>query len=370
MSGPWGPVQRYFRGRARENRDELWNVACALVRIRVPPTRSPRRAMPVISVRDLRKTYHYTRRRRGFAGALRGLFDPDIRTIEAVSGISFGIEARERVAIIGPNGAGKSTTLKILSGILEPTSGDAEVLGLVPWRQRRALAYRIGVVFGQRSQLWAELPARDSFALLRRVYDQEPRTFALRQSMLVERFGISGILDQPVQRLSLGQRMRCEIVASLLHEPQLLFLDEPTIGLDITAKAAIRDFIRDHAREEGQTVLLTSHDTRDIELVCDRVIVISEGRIVVDQPTEQLRRQFLARKVVTLQSIAPAVVLDLPGVVRRPSDAHMSIFEVDTRVARVDQVIELALAQGGIEDVTIEDPPMEEVVREIYAAAR
>jgi ABC-2 type transport system ATP-binding protein len=325
--------------------------------------------MPVISVRDLRKTYRYTRRRRGFGGALRGLFNPDVRAIEAVSGISFEVEARERVAIIGPNGAGKSTTLRILSGILEPSSGGADVLGFVPWRQRRALAYRIGVVFGQRSQLWAELPARDSFALLRRVYDQESRTFVSRQSMLVERFGISGILDQPVQRLSLGQRMRCEIVASLLHAPQLLFLDEPTIGLDITAKAAIRDFIRDHAREEGQTVLLTSHDTRDIELVCDRVIVISEGRIVVDQPTEQLRRQFLARKVVTLQSIAPTVVLNLPGVVKRPSDAHTSVFEVDTRVARVDQVIALALAQGGIEDVTIEDPPMEEVVREIYASA-
>jgi ABC-2 type transport system ATP-binding protein len=326
--------------------------------------------MPVISVRDLRKTYRYTKRQRGFGGALKGLFVPDIQSIEAVSGISFEVEARERVAIIGPNGAGKSTTLKILSGILEPTSGAADVLGLTPWRERRALAYRIGVVFGQRSQLWAELPARDSFALLRRVYDQKPQTFAARQSMLVERFGLSAFLDQPVQRLSLGQRMRCEIVASLLHAPQLLFLDEPTIGLDITAKAAIRDFIRDHAREEGQTVLLTSHDTRDIELVCDRVIVISEGRIVVDQPTEQLRRQFLARKVVTLQSVAHAIVLDLPGVARRPSEAHTSIFEVDTRVARVDQVIELALAQGGIEDVTIEDPPMEEVVREIYASAR
>ncbi len=326
--------------------------------------------MPVISVRALRKTYRYTKRRPGFSGALKGLFTPDIKTIEAVSGISFEIQARERVAIIGPNGAGKSTTLKILSGILEPASGEADVLGLTPWRERRALAYRIGVVFGQRSQLWAELPARDSFALLRRIYDQEAGPFASRLAMLVERFGISAILDQPVQRLSLGQRMRCEIVASLLHAPQLLFLDEPTIGLDITAKAAIRDFIRDHAREEGQTVLLTSHDTRDIELVCDRVIVINEGRIVVDQPTELLRRQFLARKVVTLQSLAPTVILELPGVLRRPSEPHISVFEVDTRVARVDQVIELALAQGGIEDVTIEDPPMEEVVREIYAAAR
>src|SRR5258706_3879698 len=153
--------------------------------------------------------------------------------------------------------------------------------------------------------------------------------------------------------------MRCEIVASLLHAPKLLFLDEPTIGLAITAKAAIRDFIRDYTREEGQTVLLTSHDTRDIELVCDRVIVINEGRIVVDQPTEQLRRQFLARKVVTLQSVAPTIVLDMHGVLKRPSEPHTSVFDVDTRVARVDQVIELALAQGGIEDITIEDPPME-----------
>jgi ABC-2 type transport system ATP-binding protein len=163
--------------------------------------------------------------------------------------------------------------------------------------------------------------------------------------------------------------MRCEIVASLLHVPQLLFLDEPTIGLDITAKAVIRDFIREHAREEGQTVLLTSHDTRDIELVCDRVIVINEGRIVVDQPTVELRRQFLARKLVTLQSITPAISLSFEGVTRRPSEPHTSIFEVDTRVARVDEVIAAALAHGGIEDVTIEDPPMEEVVREIYAAA-
>jgi ABC-2 type transport system ATP-binding protein len=326
--------------------------------------------MSVISVRNLEKTYRFARRGRGFARGLTSLFAPEYQTVEAVRGISFEIAPRERVAIIGPNGAGKSTTLKILSGILEPSGGETDVLGFTPWRERRALAYRIGVVFGQRSQLWAELPARDSFSLLRRIYDQDEATFGSRLARLVERFGLEGILDQPVQRLSLGQRMRCEIVASLLHGPQLLFLDEPTIGLDITAKAAIRDFIRDHAREEGQTVLLTSHDTRDIELVCDRVIVINEGRIVVDQPTEQLRRQFLARKLVTLRSIAPSIALDFTGVTRRPSEPHTSVFEVDTRVARVDEVIAKALAEGGIEDVTIEDPPMEEVVREIYAAVR
>jgi len=323
----------------------------------------------VITVQDLRKQYRYAKRGRGLIGALRGAVAPEHQTIDAVDGISFEIAAGERVAIIGPNGAGKSTTLKILSGILEPTSGDARVFGLTPWRDRKALAYRIGVVFGQRSQLWGELPARDSFALLRRIYDQDAAAFARRLDSLVERFDVGDLLGQPVQRMSLGQRMRCEIIASLLHAPSLLFLDEPTIGLDITAKAAIRDFITENARDEGQTVVLTSHDTRDIELVCDRVIVINAGRIVVDQPTDQLRRLFLGRKLVTLQSTAPRIVIDLPGIVVRPSVPHTSIFEVDTRLVRVEQVIAAALKDGGIEDITIEDPPMEEVVREIYASS-
>jgi ABC-2 type transport system ATP-binding protein len=256
----------------------------------------------------------------------------------------------------------------MLSGVLEPTSGTAEVLGLTPWRQRRALAYGIGVVFGQRSQLWDELPARDAFALLRRIYDQDADTFRRRLGELTERFGLADLLDQPVQRLSLGQRMRCEITASLLHGPRLLFLDEPTIGLDITAKAAIRDFIREQSRQSGQTVVLTSHDTRDIELVCERVIVINEGRLVVDQPVAELRRKFLGRKVVTIRSAAPDMAVDLPGVCRRPSEAHTTVLEVDTTRIRIEQVIATALAQGGIDDVAIEDPPMEDVIHEIYAA--
>jgi ABC-2 type transport system ATP-binding protein len=318
---------------------------------------------PVITVQDLSKTYSYRRRGKGLTGFLRS---ERVET-RAARAISFTVEAGERVAIIGPNGAGKSTTLKMLSGILSPSGGRAEVLGLDPSRQRRLLAYRIGVVFGQRTQLWTELPARDSFALLRRIYDQPQDLFARRLADLTERFGIGDILGQPVMRMSLGQRMRCEIVASLLHGPNLLFLDEPTIGLDITAKAAIRDFIREQASAEGQTVLLTSHDTRDIELVCDRVIVINAGRIVVDQPTAELRRRFLGRKLVTLQSLAPQLNLELAGVTRRPSEDHTTILEVDTRQVRVEQVIAAALALGGVEDVTIEDTPMEEVIADIYA---
>lgn len=319
--------------------------------------------VPAISVRNLRKRYSYARRGRGLAGA----FSSQQVTIDAVAGVSFDIAPGERVAVIGPNGAGKSTTLKMLSGVLEPTEGAAEVLGLVPWRDRKALAYRIGVVFGQRSQLWGELPARDSFSLLRRIYDQEEGVFSRRLGELSERFSLGELMDQPVHRMSLGQRMRCEIAASLLHGPELLFLDEPTIGLDVTAKAAIRDFVREHARDHGLTVVLTSHDTRDIELVCERVIVVGQGRIVVDQPTDQLRRRFLGRKVVTLQSSGAGVSLDLPGVTRRPSAQHTTILEVDTGLTRVEQVIAAAFAQGGIEDVTIEDPPMEEVIHDIYA---
>ena len=321
---------------------------------------------PAITARNLCKRYSYAKRGRGLAGA----FSSQQVTIEAVAGVSFDIAPGERVAIIGPNGAGKSTTLKMLSGILEPTAGDAQVLGLVPWRERKALAYRIGVVFGQRSQLWGELPARDSFALLAKIYDQDAAVARRRLGELSERFALAELMDQPVNRMSLGQRMRCEITASLLHGPQLLFLDEPTIGLDVTAKAAIRDFVREHARDHGLTVALTSHDTRDIELVCERVIVIGEGRIVVDQPTDQLRRRFLGRKVVTLQSASAEVCLDLPGVSRRSAAAHNTVLEVDTRVTRVEQVIAAALAQGGIEDVTIEDPPMEEVIHDIYSGGR
>jgi ABC-2 type transport system ATP-binding protein len=322
---------------------------------------------PAITVQELRKTYRFAKRKGGVLGSLAGLFKPEYVEVAAVGGVSFEIAAGERVAIIGPNGAGKSTTLKMLSGVLEPSGGAAEVLGLTPWLQRRRLAYEIGVVFGQRSQLWTELPVRDSFTLLRRVYDQPAAAFARRRDALVERFGVGGLMDQPVNRLSLGQRMRCEVVAALLHGPRLLFLDEPTIGLDVTAKAAIRDFIREQSLQEGQTVVLTSHDTRDIELVCERVIVINAGRIVLDEPTDQLRRR-IARKLVTLQSQAPRLDLDMPGVTRRPSEPHTTLLEIDTRQARVDAVIAAALALGGIEDVTVEDPPMEEVVHEIYAA--
>jgi ABC-2 type transport system ATP-binding protein len=323
-----------------------------------------------ILVRDLRKQFRYARPGRGLAGNLRAVLFPTFDSIDAVASLSFAISPGERVAVIGPNGAGKSTTLKMLTGILEPTSGTVLVHGLTPWRDRKALAYRIGVVFGHRSQLWSELPVRDSLTLLQSIYDQNIDVFRPLLQLLVERFALGPLMDQPVNRLSLGQRMRCEIVASLLHGPSTLFLDEPTIGLDITAKATIRDLIKEHAREAGQTVVLTSHDTRDVELVCDRVIIINAGRIVIDQPIAELRRRYLAHKIVAIQSARTHIVLDLPGLTHRPAEPHKTIIEVDTSRVRIEQVIAAAVAQGGIEDITIEDPPMEEVIHAIYAAAR
>jgi ABC-2 type transport system ATP-binding protein len=321
---------------------------------------------PVIRIEKLAKQFSY-RTQRSLMQRLRGE-GTALRTVEAVADISFTVQPGERVAIIGPNGAGKSTTLKMLTGVLEPTGGAADVLGFTPWRDRRRLAYRIGVVFGQRSQLWAELPARDSFALLRHIYDLDQTRFDRSLADIVERFGLGDLLERPVGRMSLGQRMRCEIAASLLHEPELLFLDEPTIGLDVTAKAAMRDFIRDQARDTGQTVLLTSHDTQDIELVCSRVIVINAGRIVVDQPTDQLRRLYLARKRLTVISTSPRTAPALPGIAQLGSEPHRLVLEVDTAKARMEHVIAAVLAGGGVEDISIEDPPMEEVIREIYAA--
>lgn len=322
---------------------------------------------PVILVENLRKAYRLPKPRRWDEGLSHWLFPGETR-LDAVAGVSFEIAEGERVAVIGPNGAGKSTILKMLTGILEPDGGSALVHGVAPWRERKTLAYRIGVVFGQRSQLWGELPVRDSFALLRHVYDRDAQIFAFRQNALIERFGLGPVLDQPAGRLSLGQRMRCELVASLLHDPSTLFLDEPTIGLDITAKSALRDLIKEQARREGQTVVLTSHDTRDMELVCERVIIIGDGRIVIDEPIESLRRQYLGRKLVTLQSTLSEINIDLPGLKVRESEPHRAVIEVDTRRTPIEHVIATALTLGGIEDVTIEDPPMEEIIREIYAA--
>src|SRR5512135_2484796 len=233
--------------------------------------------MPAIVVRELRKTFTAKRKAAGLSGSLRAIFHPELQTIEALRGISFEMEPGELLGLIGPNGAGKSTTIKILTGILYPSSGEAQVLGLVPWKQRRQLAYQIGTVFGQRPQLWYHLPAIDTFYLFGKIYELEDRAIRQRIGFLTEAFEIQDLLETPVRKLSLGQRMRCEVAASLLHRPRLLLLDEPSIGLDVVAKQRIRDIVRRMNELEGVGVLLTSHDAGDIEALCRRVIVINHG---------------------------------------------------------------------------------------------
>ena len=318
-----------------------------------------------IELHGLRKVFKV--RERG--GVLRNLVRPRTRDVVAVDDVSFRIEPGERVAFVGPNGAGKSTTLKVLSGILHPTGGEARVLGLVPWEQRKRLAYRIGTVFGQRSQLWQHLPAADTLRLLARVYDLDDATYRRRLGDLVDAFDLGPLLEKPVRQLSLGQRMRCEIAASLLHGPEVLFLDEPTIGLDVTAKATIRDLVRDSSQRDGSTVLLTSHDTGDMERVCDRVLVIHQGSILLDRPIADLRRTYIRRKVVTLLTAEASVDLQLPGVTLVAQAPHRTVLEVDVEKTPIEAVVQAALKASRLRDLTVEDPPMEEIVQLIYARA-
>lgn len=236
-----------------------------------------------VNVENLRKAYVVQKR--------RGLFRVKTQVL-SVDDISFCVPEGQAVAFIGPNGAGKSTTIRMLTGILTPTGGHADVLGFVPWKERAKLAFQIGAVFGQRSQLWYHLPASDTFDLLAKVYNLGKHDYNRRRSLLVDRFELGAFLDIPVRRLSLGQRMRAEVAASLLHRPRLLMLDEPTIGLDIHARQQLRALIREWNCDEGLTVFLTSHDTGDIESVAERVMIINHGKLVLDDRVDNLRKQY------------------------------------------------------------------------------
>jgi ABC-2 type transport system ATP-binding protein len=322
-----------------------------------------------IEIEGLSKVFALRERAPGLRAALRQLWAPVTREVRAVDDVSFRIARGERVAFVGQNGAGKSTTIKMLAGVLQPSAGSARVAGLSPWRERGALSYRIGTVFGQRTQLWYHLPVADSFELLMHVYDQGGDAYRVRRAALIEAFGIGPHLGKPVSQLSLGERMRCEIVASLLHAPDVLFLDEPTIGLDVAAKATIREVLRSQSLEHGRTLLLTSHDTGDMERVCERVIVIHHGRLVLDQPLAELRRSHIRKKRVVLQIGARELGLELPGVRVVRAVPHRVELEVELALTAVDALLQAVLRATQVLDVTIEDPPLDEIVHAIYRAA-
>jgi ABC-2 type transport system ATP-binding protein len=301
--------------------------------------------------------------RRSWRAALRG--EPRKEVI-AVGDISFVIAAGERVAFIGPNGAGKSTTLKMLTGILQPSGGKAHVTNLVPWLSRRELALRLGVVFGQRSQLWYHLPVNDSFDLLARIYGVDKPSYLAQRERLVAAFDVGALLNRPVAQLSLGQRIRCEVVAALLHRPQVLLLDEPTIGLDVTSKAALRDHLNALSREQGTTVLLTSHDTGDIEKICERVIVIDHGHVLLDQSLESLKREFLQHRSIVVVTEDEKPAFALPGTKAAPDGPYRLLVDVDTRLTSLERVIASLLERLKVRDLVIDHPPLEEIVRAIY----
>jgi ABC-2 type transport system ATP-binding protein len=323
--------------------------------------------MSAISVQRLSKSFRSKVRPEGLGSSLKSLIAPSYREVEAVREVSFEVEEGEVVAFLGPNGAGKSTTIKMLTGILRPSSGYCSVLGLDPSRQRTALARSIGAVFGQRSQLWFHLPPSDSFRLLGAVYEIEPEVLARRVPELVERFGIGPYMDMPVRKLSLGERIRCEIAASLLHAPKVLFLDEPTIGLDLVVRREVRALLSEIARRDGTTVFITSHDLGDIERVCKRAIIIHHGGVVVDESMKELRHRSLSRKFIGVKYASP-VDFELGGLkpVKRTETA--ASYVVDTNEHRLPEVLRALVGRGELEDLTVEDEALEDIIARIYAA--
>ncbi len=289
--------------------------------------------------------------------------------VEAVQGISFALEAGERLAYIGPNGAGKSTSIKMLTGILHPTGGTAQVLGLVPWKQRRQLAMRIGTLFGQRSQLWFQLSPRETLTLLGRIYRLSRAETTARIAMLADLLDAADLLDRPVRTLSLGERMRCELAASVLHEPEILFLDEPTIGLDLIAKSRFRDLVLRLNEERSTTIFLTSHDVSDIEQVARRVIVINHGQLIYDDRVSRMRRELLRTRLIDVRFETPPASIDIEGARLVKLSGPGAKLEVDTEVRSIRAVLDDLLDRYEVADISVTEPPLEDVITHIYGQA-
>jgi ABC-2 type transport system ATP-binding protein len=319
--------------------------------------------MTQIIAEDLTKTFRVAHRGEGVAGFLRRRW----RDVHALQRVSFTLREGELLGLIGPNGAGKSTTIKILCGILEPTSGRCEVGGIVPWRERIRHVARIGAVFGQRTQLWWDLPVADSFALLRDVYRVPPADYRRARDELVALLDLERLLATPVRQLSLGQRMRCEIAASMLHSPRVLFLDEPTIGLDAVAKLAVRDFVRTLNRERGVTVILTTHDMHDVEALAERVIVIGNGQILADGTLTSLRQNVLGERRLRVQFAEEVSDLSIPGTSVRQRSGRSVELSFDPRQTPAHSLIAAIAARYNVEDVHVDEPPIDEVVARFYA---
>ncbi len=320
-----------------------------------------------VQVRDLKKIFKIAKTRKADPLAkLKQFIHPLHESLNAVDGISFAVERGEKVAFIGPNGAGKSTTIKLLTGIFQPCAGSVRIFNQDPYIDRKNVAYKIGTVFGQRSQLWYNLPAHHSFTLLSAIYDIDRKKAKERLGHFIEIFQLSSFISRPIKELSLGERMRCELVASLLHNPEILFLDEPTIGLDIISKDAIRRLIHQRSEQEATTIFLTSHDISDIEKVCDRIILINKGKVVIDDSVKSIKKRYLKNKVIKIKSKeklewrphqAISLINEMDGFYK---------FEIDLNLMNPQEAVRYFAKNYRFTDIVIEDPPLEEIIKGIY----
>jgi ABC-2 type transport system ATP-binding protein len=324
---------------------------------------------PIIEASNLAKTYRVFQKKDGFLGAVRGLFRREYKEVRAVDGVNFTIEPGEMVAFLGPNGAGKTTTLKILSGLIYPSAGSARVLGFVPWERADAFRRRFSLVMGQKNQLWWDLPASDSFQLHQEIYSLDPAEFKRTLGELTELFGVSDLTRQPVRELSLGERMKLELIASLLHRPQLLLLDEPTIGLDVLAQVTIQKCLREYNATRGVTMLLTSHYMRDVEALCSRVLVITHGKVVYDGSLANITEQFGRSKLVKLQFDGDGVPegLERFGAITSRTGPVVGL-EVER--ARITEVLGAILDHYAVVDMSVQDPPLDQMIARVFEEGR
>lgn len=320
----------------------------------------------MIEVNQISKSFKVAKRSPGFRHALKSLFHRDYTTVEALQEITFSIEPGEIVGYIGPNGAGKSTTIKVMSGILVPDQGTCSIMGYTPWQDRVAYVKHIGVVFGQRSQLWWDVPVQDSFELLKDIYDIPQSEYVDNLDLLVETLELKEIIRTPVRLLSLGQRMRCEIAASLLHSPQILFLDEPTIGLDAVSKIAVRQFIKTINKEKGVTVILTTHDMNDIEALAQRILLIGKGSLLYDGDLQALRSRFATDRLITADYSENDQTISIPGTSVITRSSERAIIRVDTTQTRISDVLTQLSAQVELQDVSIDSQPIEDIILQLY----
>lgn len=320
----------------------------------------------MIEVKNLSKSFKVAERNGGIASAVKSLFNPKYKMVQALQDISFNISPGEIVGYIGPNGAGKSTTIKIISGILVPDSGTCNILGYIPWKDRVNHVKNIGVVFGQRSQLWWDVPVIDSFNLLKDIYSMQENNYKNNLELLTDTLDLSTLLYTPVRQLSLGQRMRCEIAASLLHDPKILFLDEPTIGLDAVSKIAVRNFIKTINKEKKITVILTTHDMNDIEALAERIILIGKGKILLDGSLNDLKNRFNNNKTLTVDFQESNQVIDIPGTSVLSRSKESALLCVDLEKIKVSEVIGRLSEKFDINDVSVNHRPIEEIIVELY----